>query len=206
MRTASGWSLAAGAGSVVDGRGPRAGVPGVGGEVADGVAELAVDRPAEAVRDAGAGPAGDRGDPGQPGQRFRVGEAGPAVADLGEQPGGAHGSGPGQRGKDVPVGVGGQLPGDLGFQGLDLGGQRGQRGGQGRGDACLGGAVGPGGAGRGGLQPSVQLAGRGRAPACRDGRQPCADRLLIQSRGGVLAAEPGQEGQADRAVQVVEQP
>ena len=96
--------------------------------------------------------------PGQPGQRFGVGEAGPAVADLGEQPGGAYGSGPGQRGEDVPVGVGGQLPGDLGFQGLDLGGQRGQRGGQGRGDACLGGAVGPGGAGRGGLQPSVQLA------------------------------------------------
>src|SRR5207302_1681314 len=60
--------LAAGAGIVVDGRGPRAGVPGVGGEVTQGVAELAVDRPPEAVGDAGAGPAGDRGDPGQPGQ------------------------------------------------------------------------------------------------------------------------------------------
>jgi len=30
--------------------------------------------------------------------------------------------------------------------------------------------------------------------------------VLIQFRGGVLAAEPGQERQADRAVQVVEQP
>src|SRR5712671_7926193 len=72
--------LAAGAGIVVDGRGPRAGVPGAGGEVAQGVAELAVDRPPEAVGDAGAGPAGDRRDPGQPGQRLGVGEAGPAVA------------------------------------------------------------------------------------------------------------------------------
>ena len=105
----------------------------------------------------------------------------------------------------MPVGVGSQLPGDLGRQGLDLDGQRGERCGQGRGDACLGGAVGPGGAGRRGLQPGVQHAGRGRAPAHRDGRQPPADRLLIQFRGRVLAAEPGQEGQADRAVQVVEQ-
>ena len=198
--------LAARAGVVVDGSGPRAGVPGVGGEVADGVPELAVNRPPEAVGDAGTGPAGDRRDPGQPGQRFGVGEAGPAVADLGEQPGGTHCAGPGQRGEDVPVGVGGQLPGDLGFQGLDLGGQRGQRGGQGGGDARLGGAVCAGGAGRRGVQPRVQFAGRGRAAAHRDGRQPRADGLLVQLRGGVLAAEPGQERQADRAVQVVEQP
>ena len=39
--------FAAVAGSGVDGCGPGAGVPGVGGEVADGVAQLAVDRPPE---------------------------------------------------------------------------------------------------------------------------------------------------------------
>ena len=76
---------------------------------------------------------------------------------------------------------------------------------KGGGDACLGGAVPAGGAGRRGVQPGVQHAGRGRAPAHRDGRQPRADRLLIQPGGRVLAAEPGQERQADRAVQVVEQ-
>jgi hypothetical protein len=60
--------FAAGAGVVVDGCGPGAGVPGVCGEVADGVAELAVDRPPEVVGGAGAGLAGDRGDPGQAGE------------------------------------------------------------------------------------------------------------------------------------------
>ena len=68
--------FAAGAGIVVDGCGPGAGVPGVGGEIARGVAELAVDRPPEVVGGAGAGLAGDRGDPGQPGERFGVGEPG----------------------------------------------------------------------------------------------------------------------------------
>ena len=43
--------LAAGAGIVVDGCGPGAGVPGVGGEIADGIPELAVDRPPEPDRD-----------------------------------------------------------------------------------------------------------------------------------------------------------
>ncbi len=80
----------------------------------------------------------------------------------------------------------------------DLGGQRGQGGG----DACLGGVVPAGGAGRRGAQPRAQHAGRGRAPAHRDGLQPRVDRLFIQFRGGVLAVEPGQERQADRAVQV----
>jgi hypothetical protein len=77
--------FAAGPGVVVDGRGPGAGVPGVAGEVADGVAELAVDGPAEADRDVLAGPAGDRGDPGQARQRLRIGEPRPAVPGLGQQ-------------------------------------------------------------------------------------------------------------------------
>ena len=47
----------------------------------------------------------------------------------------------GEAGEDVRVGVGGQLAGDLGLQGLDLGGQAGHGGGQRRGDGGLGGAV-----------------------------------------------------------------
>src|SRR5438046_1197207 len=53
--------LAAGAGGVVEGGGPGAGVARVAGEVADGVAELAVDRPPEPGRGVLAGLAGDRG-------------------------------------------------------------------------------------------------------------------------------------------------
>jgi hypothetical protein len=56
------------------------------------------------------------------------GEAAPAVADLGQQPGGADRAGAGQRGEDVPVGVAGKLPGDLSVQRLDLGVQAGQHG------------------------------------------------------------------------------
>src|SRR5260370_18242197 len=43
--------LAAVAGGLVDGRGPGAGVPGAGREVADGIAEPAVDRPPESMRE-----------------------------------------------------------------------------------------------------------------------------------------------------------
>jgi hypothetical protein len=59
--------LAAVAGGGVDGGGPGAGVPGSVGEVADRVAELAVDVPAELVADVGARPAGDGRDAGQAG-------------------------------------------------------------------------------------------------------------------------------------------
>ena len=105
-------------GSVIDGCGPRAGVPGAGGEVAGGVAELAAGRPPELDRGMLAGLAGDRCNPGQPGQRLRVGEPGPAVPDLGQQPRRAQRARARQGGEDVPVGVGGQLPGDLGSRAL----------------------------------------------------------------------------------------
>jgi hypothetical protein len=87
-------------------------------KVADGVAELVADRPSEGMRDVAAGPAGDRRDPGQRGQRPGVGEPGPAVADLGQQPGCAQRARAGQRSEDMRIGVAGQLPGDLGLQGL----------------------------------------------------------------------------------------
>src|SRR5450755_2191253 len=79
--------LAAGDGLVVELSGPGAGVAGVGGEVADGVAELLVDGPAEADGFDLAGLAGGGRDPGQAHQRGRVGGTLAAVADLGQQPG-----------------------------------------------------------------------------------------------------------------------
>src|SRR5215211_7570743 len=84
--------LAAGDGLVVEVRGPRVGLAAVGGEVADGVAQLAVDRPAEGDDFVLAGLAGRGGGAGQADQRLGVGEAGAAVTDLGQQPGGAHGA------------------------------------------------------------------------------------------------------------------
>ena len=142
----------------------------------NGVAELAVDRPPEPDRDVLAGPAGDRGDPGQAGQGLRVGEACPAVPDLGEQPRGAHGPGAGQAGEDVRIGMGGKLGGDLGFQGLDLDSQGDQRGHQGAGDGRPGRSVSAPVAPRGrGVQPGPQLPWRGRVPPGREGaaaRQP----------------------------------
>ena len=82
------------------------------------------------MRDVAAGPAGYRRDPGQRGQRPGVGEPGPAVADLGQEPGSAQRARAREAGEDVRVGVGGQLAGDLGLQGLDLSGQAGHGGGQ----------------------------------------------------------------------------
>src|SRR5579862_1414924 len=140
-------------GGGVDGGGPGAGVAGIGGEVADGVAEVAVDVPPEVVAEVAARAACDGGDAGDPGQRPGVGVAGPAVAGLGEQPGGAHRAGPGQAGEDVRVGVGGELGGDVFLQGLDAGGQAGDGAGQ------LG--------GHGGLGRVVSAAGRG---SCQPGR------------------------------------
>src|SRR5690606_25309388 len=67
---------------------PWVGPTGVGGEVADRIAQLLVDRPAKADALVLAGLAGRGRDPGQAGQRARIGEAGAAVADLGQEPGG----------------------------------------------------------------------------------------------------------------------
>ena len=86
-----GMVLAAGDGVVVDLRGPGVGSSGVAGEVADGVAELLVDRPAEADGLVLAGLAGRGCDAGQAGQGGSVGEPAADIADLGEESGGAYG-------------------------------------------------------------------------------------------------------------------
>ena len=57
---------------------------------------------------------------GERGERVVGGEPLPAVADLGEQAGGAHGPGAGQAGEDVPVGMRGEQRGDFLVQDGDL--------------------------------------------------------------------------------------
>src|SRR3954471_19741044 len=170
--------VAAGDGALVEVGGPGVGVTGVGGEVADGVAQLLVRGPAEADGLDPARLAGGGGDPGQAGQGVGGGEAAAGVADLGEQTGGAHGARAGQAGEDVTVGVQGQLladPGgqglDLGGQGLDLGGQGSQHGHerQGRAGVDLPGVAGEAAGGAG--QPLVQDGGVG-ASAVADRAQP----------------------------------
>jgi hypothetical protein len=65
--------------------------------------------------------AGSMGRPGQAGQRLGVGEPGPAVADLGQQGGGAHPARAGQGGEDGGVGMGAKPLHDLALELLDLG-------------------------------------------------------------------------------------
>jgi hypothetical protein len=54
-------------------------------------------------------------------------------------------------------------------------------------------------------QPGAQDAGRSRVPAGGNGLQPRGHLLPIHHLGGIVAAEAGQERQADRAVQLMEQ-
>jgi hypothetical protein len=163
--------FAAGDRVVVDLRGPGAGVAGSVGEVADGVAELFADGPAEGDGFVFAGLAGGGCGAGQADQRLGVGEAGAAVADLGEQAGGADGARAGQRGEDLAVGVGGELGGDLGFQRFDLGVQAGQHGGQGAGHLGAGSSLLTGRALRRRPQPLIQF-GRVSAAAVSGAFQP----------------------------------
>jgi len=125
--------FAAGGGLVVELGGSGVGASAVGGEVADGVAELLVNGPAEGDGLLLAGLAGGGGDSGQADQRFGVGEAGAAVADLGQQSGGADGARAGQAGEDLGIGVQRELLGDLRLQCLDLFDQAGQHGQEGAG-------------------------------------------------------------------------
>jgi hypothetical protein len=104
----------------------------------------------------------------------------------------------------VAVGVRGELGGDLGFQRLDLGVQAGQHGGQGAGHLGAGGSRIAGGAPRRRRQPLVE-AGWAGAAAVTGGFQPGGQPFLRQPAGAVLAAGAGQEGQADRRVELAEQ-
>src|SRR4051794_36200740 len=94
---------AAVAGALVDVGGPGAGLAAVGGEVDERFAELLVAAVAEGdVVFLAAGAGGGR-DPGGRGECGVVREAGAAVADLGQQQGGAVGAGAGQAGEDGGV-------------------------------------------------------------------------------------------------------
>src|SRR6185437_2804776 len=94
--------LSTGDRGVVDVGGPGAGVAGAVGEVADRAAQLLADGPAEGDGFVLAGLAGGRRGAGQADQCLGVGEAGPAVADLGQQPGGADGARAGSEVKTCP--------------------------------------------------------------------------------------------------------
>ncbi len=150
--------VAAGAGPVVDVGGPGAGLAGVAGEVGDGVAELFVAGPAEGDGSHFAGLAGGGRCASQACEGLGAGEAGAAVADLGEQACGPDSSGAGQRGEDVRVGVQGKLLADLLGQCPDLLGQGGQDCVQGAGDVGLCGAV-----------VTSRAAGRGGQAGVQDG-------------------------------------
>src|SRR5215210_362115 len=173
--------VASGSGLLVEGCSPGVGEPGVAGEVADRVAELFVGRPAKADGADLAGLSGGGCDAGEAGQRFGGGEPGSAVADLGEQAGGADSAGAGEAGEDVLVGVAGELVVDLRGQVLDLGCQAGQDRDQGVGDAGFGVGVGAGEAARGGGQPVVQH-GRVDLAGVADAGQPGGEPARRQPR------------------------
>jgi tetratricopeptide (TPR) repeat protein len=191
-------------GVVVEPGGPGAGAAGVAGEVGDGVAELLVAGPPEPDGADLAGLAGGGGDPGQAGQRFGGREAGAAVADLGEQAGGADAAGAGQAGEHVLVGVQRELLADLGGQCLDLLVEGDQHGQQRARDVRLGGAVLARRAARGGGKAGVQHGGVGPAAVAGAG-QPGGHALGREPAGAVLGVEAGQERQADRGVKLGEQ-
>jgi hypothetical protein len=80
-----GMIAAARAGPGVDGGRPRRGMPRVIGEGRDGLTEALVARPAEDHGPMLPGRAGDGGGPGLRGQLFSGGEAGPVIAEFGEE-------------------------------------------------------------------------------------------------------------------------
>ncbi len=91
--------VSSGTGAVVQVGGPGVGMSAVAGEVGDCFAELFVCGPAESDVFDFSGLAGGGGDSGQAGQRFGGGEAGAAVTDLAEQAGCAEGARAGQGGE-----------------------------------------------------------------------------------------------------------
>ncbi len=144
-----------------------------------------------------AGGAGAGSDVGQAGQRGGGGEAGAAVADLGEQPGGAHGARARQAGEQVAVGVGGELFADLLLEGGDLLAQRLEGREIGQRDLGSGQPVVAGQAAGRCQQPGVQLLGCGAA-AVADGLQPVSEPLGAEPVGQALVGEAREERQADR--------
>src|SRR3954463_629311 len=99
---------AAVAGSLVDVGGPGTGLSAVGGEVEQRFAQLLVAGVREGAVTLFATGRGGGSDSGSGGQGGGIGEAGPAVADLGQQQGRAVGAGAGQAGEDDGVVVQGK--------------------------------------------------------------------------------------------------
>jgi hypothetical protein len=112
--------MAPGAGLLVEAARSGIDVAGVGGEVAHRVTQLLVRALPEHDGSHLAGLAGGRGYAGQAGQRIRGRESASGVTDLAQQSCGPNGPGAGQAGEDRTVGVGRELLGDAGGEGLDL--------------------------------------------------------------------------------------
>jgi hypothetical protein len=147
--------VAAVAGALVEVGGAGVGVAAVAGEVADRVAQSLVEGPAEGHDADLAGFAGRWGYAGQAGQGVGGGEAAAGVTDLGQQPSGAYGAGPGQRRAGVVVRVQFEGFGDLLRERLDLGDDRVQGGQVRAGDAGQGLAALAGRAARRGGDPAA---------------------------------------------------
>src|ERR1700730_3955153 len=122
------------------------------------------------------------------GQGLRGGEAGAAVADLGQQAGGADPAGAGEADEDVGVGVQGELLIDLLGEELDLLDHGAQGGQEGAGDVGLGGPLGTSSAPGRGREARVQ--GRGGDPtAGADTVQPGGPAPGGEPVGALLAVE-----------------
>src|SRR5262249_31473258 len=157
-------------------------------EVADGVAEFLVAAPAErdgAVSTAGSGGGGDAGEAGE---RFGVGEPVAAVADLGDEGGGADGGAAGQGTEDVGVGVGVEQFVEASLELVELGSQGAEGGDVGEGDGAAGVAIFAADAPSGGLEPGEQLGGV-FAAAVAVGVQPGGEPLGRQPGGAGFGGE-----------------
>lgn len=180
--------------SCVEVGGPGVGVPAVAGEVDEGIAQPLVGRPSEGDGAVLARRARRGCRPGQAGQGLGGGNALGAVADLGQQVGGAHRARARQAREDLPVGLG-----DPGLEGRDLLAHAHEHGHQRVAHRPAGAAPLSDRARRGIGQPSVELARRA-APAVAAGLQPARQAPLGEPAGARGRGEAGEETQADRAV------
>ena len=170
--------------SCVEVGGPGVGVPAVAGEVDEGIAQPLVGRPSEGDGAVLARRARRGCRPGQAGQGLGGGNALGAVADLGQQVGGAHRARARQAREDLPVGLG-----DPGLEGRDLLAHAHEHGHQRVAHRPAGAAPLSDRARRGIGQPSVELARRA-APAVAAGLQPA--RQAQRERCGRVGRESPQ--------------
>ena len=205
MRTAWGWSCAAGGGAVVEVGGPGVGVAGVAGEVGDGVAQLLVAGPAEADGADLAGLAGGGGDAGEAGQGLRGWGSGRG-SRRSRRAGGRRGRVPerGRRVKMCASACAASCSSIWSDRALICSTRVRQHARAARGDVGLGGAVGAGER-RAVRRPGGRAGRRGRCGRSSPLVSQAARRWGESQSARSWRVEAGQERQADRAVDVGEQ-